>query len=160
MARVKTLYVRDEDVTTWEEAARAARAEGMSVSEFVVDAVRDRLARRPSGREFRELSFESEAVVAHGQTATQTVRIVGRWLVKDVHSTSPGADQRETWSIAVMRTGFFVAHVRRQSGAWHGTGPDLDELERRMGVPADVITAASEVLRKEGWTVRIESGSQ
>jgi len=156
MARVKTLYVREEDATTWEEAAKVAQAEGMSVSEFVVDAVREHLARRPSAREFAKLSFESEVVVAHGQTATKTTWIEGRWLVKDVHSASPGADHREVWSIAVMRTGFFVAHVRRQSEAWHGTSPDLDALEHQMSVPADVITAASDVLQREGWTVRLD----
>jgi len=156
MARVKTLYVRDADAMTWEKAANAAGREGMSLSEFVSAAVREHLERRPSATEFTELSLESQAVVAHGTTAPRTTRFVGRWLVKDIHSTSPGVDHRDVWSIAVTKTGVFVAYVRRQGGAWHGTNPDLDELERQFGVPTDVIGAASDVLHKEGWTVRLD----
>jgi hypothetical protein len=46
----KTLYVRDEDLPTWEQAKRAAKARGQSLSQFVAFALEQYLNTKNTGR--------------------------------------------------------------------------------------------------------------
>ena len=154
MARVKTLYVRDEDAVIWEKAAKVAAKEGASLSEFVTAAVRTRLENQPPATNFRLLSAKSLKVVAHGTAIAQTTHFEGRWLVSNARSSAPGESSTDVWSIAVTKGGAFVAQVLRG-----GRDPelaanrDLNGLQRIIRIPADIIAAALTVLSEEGWVV-------
>ncbi len=152
MARVKTLYVRDEDAGTWEEAAKAAADEGVSVSEFAAVAVRERLDRRPPA--FELLTADSMEPLTPTMQIRRRYEFEGRWILKDVRSTHPGASPHDVWSIAITRGGVFVAHVLRGGAPLLGTDPDFGELERKFLIPADVAAAASEILKSIDWVVR------
>jgi hypothetical protein len=153
MARVKTLYVRDEDAGIWEEAAKAAADEGVSVSEFAILAVRERLDRRPPA--FELLTADSMEPLTPTTQIKRRYEFEGRWILKDVRSTHPGASRRDLWSIAITKGGVFVAHVLRGGEApLLGTGSDFGELERKFLIPADVAAAASESLKSIDWVVR------
>ena len=153
MARVKTLYVRDEDAATWEEAAKAASEEGVSVSEFATAAVRERLDRRPPA--FELLTAQSMEPLTPTMQVKRTYEFWGRWILKDVHSTQPGTSQNDIWSIAITKGGVFVAHVLRGGEApLLGTDPDFGELKRKFLIPADIAMAALEILDTVNWVVR------
>lgn len=153
MARVKTLYVRDEDAATWEEAAKTAAEEGVSVSEFATAAVRERLDRRPPA--FELLTAQSMESFTPAMQIKRTHEFWGRWILKDVRSTHPGASQNDLWSIAITKGGVFAAHVLRGGEVpLLGTDPDLKELERKFLIPADIVKVAMEELGKMSWTVR------
>jgi hypothetical protein len=153
MARVKTLYVRDEDAATWEEAAKAAADEGMSMSEFATVAVRERLDRRPPA--FELLTAESMEPLTPATQVKRQYQFWGRWIVKDVHSANPGASHHDLWSVAITKGGVFVAHVLRAGGIpLLGTDPDFGELQRKFLIPPDVGEAALEILKTTDWVVR------
>src|SRR6516225_5421889 len=103
MARMKTLYVRDEDAGIWEEAAKAAADEGVSVSEFAALAVRERLDRRPPA--FELLTADSMEPLTPTMQIKRRYEFEGRWILKDVRSTHPGASRRDVWSIAITKGG-------------------------------------------------------
>jgi hypothetical protein len=154
MPRAKTLYVRDEDSDVWEKAARVAAEKGVSLSEFVTIAVRDRLDRRQLPA-FEELSAESMEPF----TATMSIKrihpFVGQWILKDVRSTHPGAFPDDVWSIAITQSGVFAVHVLRGGKTpLLGTDAKLDELARTFGIPDDVVAAAVEALEGVEWVVR------
>jgi hypothetical protein len=152
--RARTLYVRDEDATTWDAAARAAAEEGVSMSEFVIAAVRDSLEkRRPMI--FGDISVQSmeplTPAIAHKRTHT----FRGRWILKDVHSSHPGANPNDVWSIAITEGGFFAAHVLRGGDIpLLGTNSNFVELEKSFGIPTDVAEAALEAITKTDWVIR------
>jgi hypothetical protein len=153
MSRVKTLYVRDEDAGTWEEAAKAAAYEGVSVSEFATAAVRERLDRRPPA--FELLTADSMEPLTPTMQIKRQHQFWGRWILKDVHSAHPGANPHDVWSIAITKGGVFAAHVLRGGEApLLGTDPDFGELERKFLIPADVAAAASKALKSIDWVVR------
>ena len=153
MARAKTLYVRDEDVVTWEEAAKAAAGEGVSVSEFATAAVRERLDRRPPA--FELLSAASMEPLTPTMQIKRTYEFWGRWILKDVRSAHPGASHQDVWSIAITKGGVFVVHVLRGGEApLLGSDADFGELERKFLIPADVAKSASEILDRMVWVVR------
>lgn len=155
MARVKTLYVRDEDAPIWEEAAKAAAAEGASLSEFVTAAVRTSLENRPPAMNFKSLSVDSLVAVAHGTVVRRQTYFQGRWLVRHTQSADPAASPADRWSIAVTPGGAFVAYVLRGGDVPElGTNLDLNELQRNLRIPADVIATSLTVLDTEGWVVR------
>jgi hypothetical protein len=152
--RAKTLYVRDEDATTWDEAVRAAAEEGVSMSEFVITAVRESLdKRRPLV--FEEISVQSmeplTPAIAHKRTHT----FRGRWILKDFSSNHPGANPNDVWSIAITEGGVFAVHVLRGGDIpLLGTNPSFIELEKNFGIPADVAKAALEAVSKTEWVIR------
>jgi hypothetical protein len=148
MAGAKTLYVRGEDSATWEEATKAAAREGVSVSEFVTTAVRQRLDRQSGALAYEELSAES-----FDPLGLQTVRFSGRWIVNDMRSSAAGTSKQDVWRIAVTKFGRFVSHVRRANGVPTLTARDiLDELASDL-VPADVIDAARQALQEQGYAI-------
>jgi hypothetical protein len=153
MARVKTLYVRDEDAGVWEEAAKAAVDEGVSVSEFATTAIRERLDRRPPA--FELLTAESMEPLTPTMQIKRRYEFEGRWVLKDVRSTHPGANRRDVWSIAITQGGAFVAHVLRGGDApLLGTDPEFGELVRKFLIPADIAEAVAESLKTTDWVVR------
>jgi len=153
VARVKTLYVRDEDTGIWEEAAKAAADEGVSVSEFAITAIRERLDRRPPA--FELLTAESMEPLTPTMQVKRRYQFWGHWLLKDVHSAHPGASRHDVWSIAITRGGAFVAHILRGGEApLLGTDPDFGELERKFLIPADIVEAVAEILKTTDWVVR------
>jgi hypothetical protein len=155
MARVKTLYVRDEDAAVWEAAAKAAAEEGVSVSEYAVSAVRERLERRSQPADYELLSADSLEPFARGMAIRRVMEFEGRWILKDVHSRHPGAFPADVWSIAITRDESFVVHVRRRgSDPLLAADPDFGMLERKFGIPADIVEAATRVLISEGRVVR------
>jgi hypothetical protein len=151
--RAKTLYVRDEDSVIWDQAAKAAAEEGVSLSEFVTASVRERVdRRRPLA--FEELSAESMEPYTATTAIKRTHKFLGRWILKDVRSAQPGAFQ-DIWSIAITEDGVFAAHVLRGGETpLLGTDPKLDELARRFLIPDDVVAAAVEALSGVEWVVR------
>lgn len=153
MARVKTLYVRDEDTATWEEAAKAAGDEGVSVSEFATIAVRERLDRRPPA--FELLTADSMEPLTPTMQIKRQYQFEGRWILKNMHSAYPGASRHDVWSIAITKGGVFVAHVLHGGEAPSlGTDPDFGQLVRKLLIPTDVAAAASEALKSINWVVR------
>jgi hypothetical protein len=155
MARVKTLYVRDEDVATWEEAAKAASGEGVSVSEYAAAAVRQRLDRRPPV--FDLLRAQSMEPITPAMQIKRTYEFWGNWIVRDARSVHPAASQNDLWSIAITKGGVFAAHVLRGGEVpLLGTDPDLGELARKFRIPDDIVEAALEHLGKVNWIVRQE----
>jgi hypothetical protein len=152
---VKTLYVRDEDAAMWEAAAQAASQEGASLSEFVTAAVRARLDDRRSVMNFELLSADSLEPFVRGTAIRRTFQFEGRWILKEVRSSDPGASPDDVWSIAVTKAGAFAAHVlRRGEAPLLGTDPDIEELQRKFLIPPDVVEAALAVLKEQGWVVR------
>jgi hypothetical protein len=152
--RAKTLYVRDEDATTWDEAVKAAAEEGVSMSEFVIAAVRERLDKRDP-LVFEEISVQSMEPfsAAFMYKATHTFR--GRWILKDARSNHPGANPNDVWSIAITEGGFFAVHVLRGGDIpWLGTNSSLAELANSFGIPADVVETALDALSKTEWVIR------
>jgi hypothetical protein len=148
MAGAKTLYVREEESATWEEATKAAAREGVSMSEFATTAVRQRLDRQSHAVAWEELSAES-----FDPLGLQTVHFAGRWIISDMHSSTAGVNGQDVWSIAVTKFGRFVSYIRRVNGVPTLTAKDdLDELARDL-VPADVIDAARQALQRDGYEV-------
>lgn len=153
MPRAKTLYVRDEDSATWEQAATMAAKGGISLSEFVTAAVRERLDRhRPQA--FEELTADSLEPYTATAAIKRTHRFLGRWILKDVHSAHPCAAQ-DVWSIAITEGGVFAAHVLRGGTVpLLGTDTNLDALARTFLMPDDVVQAAIDALSGVDWIVR------
>jgi hypothetical protein len=151
--RAKTLYVRDEDATAWDEAIKAAAEEGVSMSEFVIAAVRDRLDRR-NPLVFEEISVQSTEPLTAGTAYKATHTFRGRWILKDVRSNHPGASPNDVWSIAITEGGFFAVHVLRGGDVpLLGTNPSFADLANSFGIPADVAEAAVDALSKTEWVI-------
>lgn len=148
----KTLYVRDEDASTWEEAAKAASSEGVSMSEFVITAIRERLDRRPPT--FELLSADSMEPHTSRTQIKRTYEFWGHWILKDVHSANPSLSNDELWSIAITKGGSFAAHVIRGGAPLLGTDPDFEELVKKFLIPSDIVEAVTEALEKVSWVVR------
>jgi hypothetical protein len=154
MPRVRTLYVRDEDASTWEEAAEAAKREGVSLSEYVTTVVRGSLERRQAARDFELLAVDSLEPFGRGMAVRRTMQFEGRWILREARSTAPGAIPGDLWNLAVTKGGVFVAHVLRSGrDPLVGTDPDLIELQRKFLVPDDIIESAVQVLGEQGWVV-------
>jgi hypothetical protein len=159
MPPVKSLYVRDEAAGPWEEVARAAAEEGVSVSEFAALAVREPLHRRPPA--FALLTADSMEPLTPTMKIRRRYEFEGRWVLKDGRSTHPGASRRDVWSIAITKGDVFVAHVVRGGETpLLGTDPDFGELERKFLIPGDVAAAASETLESIDWVVRRDIWAQ
>ena len=152
MARVKTLYVRDEDAATWEEAAKAAAEEGVSVSEFVTAAIRARLDQRPPA--FELLRADSMEPLTPQMQVKRTYEFWGHWILKDAQSDHPSLSPDERWSIAITKDGNFVAHVIRGGAPLLGTDPKFEELVNKFLIPSDIARSASEVIHNMNWVIR------
>jgi hypothetical protein len=155
MARVKTLYVRDEDAATWEKAAKAAAEEGMSLSEFVTTAIRTRLDQRPPS--FELLRADSMEPLTPQMQVKRTYEFWGHWILRDAESGHPGLSQGERWSVAITKDGNFVVHVLRGGAPLMGADPNFEELVKKFLVPPDIAQAASEIINGLDWTVRRDS---
>lgn len=154
MPRTKTLYVRDEDATTWDEAIKAAAEAGVSMSEFVIAAVRERLDRR-NPLVFDEISVQSMEPFTAGTAFKATHTFRGQWIVKDVRSNDPGASPNDAWSIAITEGGFFAVHVLRGGDVpLLGTNPSFADLANSFGIPGDVAKATVDALSKTEWVIR------
>jgi hypothetical protein len=152
--RAKTLYVRDEDATTWDEAVKAAAEEGVSMSEFVIAAVRDRLDKRDP-LVFEEISVQSMEPFGAASMYKATHTFQGRWILKDAHSNDPGENPNDVWSIAITEGGFFAVHVLRGGDIpWLGTNPKFAELANSFRIPADVAETALDALSETDWVIR------
>jgi hypothetical protein len=149
----RNIYIRDEDEAIWDKAGELAGEDSMS--QIVVRGLRAYV----SGREGEPMQWLTVEVTDEmGQTSTK--KFSGRWLITDFESAAGDAwihhpEGNRTRNFDCDDTPWWVAETAKgRIAIWANPAigtrdfyvfKDLDDAER-LGVPGDVISAASNAL--------------
>jgi len=138
----KTLYIRDDDVPTWEAAEKLA---GGSVSQLVAQLLRQHVAEHSrADTEMERIEVEVRSSDPDSES-NRTVAFRGRWLLTptypDPRGFRAGNDAGACWAVALTRKGQLAIHSWHCNGMW---GPDFEvyadiEAAREDGVPDEVL---------------------
>ena len=148
MSPNKTLYIRDDDLGTWDRAESYAKATGQSVSTLVAAAL---------GRYLPPEGAKEEICVEVGEPPVRTV-FTGRWLVRPEPGLTGTADTRfygdAYFGVAITGRGRFAVYVAYAGGKWPSRLVDYDSLGEVK--PADIAAmAAAELGRDEVFRLDI-----
>lgn len=143
MSPSKTLYVRDEDVSVWEQAEHAAKSARQSVSSLVAAALRSHLSTLESHRD----RAGQVTVDMRDDMRAWTEAFAGRWLIE------PGDDNRGTedagacYGIALTAKGRIAVYSYHVNDRWPphlGVYDNLDQAEAETsGLPKELLAAAA-----------------
>ena len=154
MSPNKTLYIREDDMPTWEQAEGAAKRTSQSVSQLVTTALR-RYLPTISGSAAALAQITVEIGEHEGKTILggATVGFTGRWLVEpDPDSTRGGQDAGAYWGVALTqrnRIAVYNAHVNNRWPAGLRDFEDLDEAVASGDLPENIAAAAAAELGQE-----------
>lgn len=153
MSPSKTLYVRDEDVPTWELADQVAEKTRQSVSQLVAAALRHYL---PSVRVRTKDDTETITVDVGTEERHQTKAFEGRWLVPYSDDSRTDEDNYlagACWGIALTKRGKFAVFATNSYGE-PGSLTVYDSLDdaETDGHPSDLIAQAAGELGQERVT--------
>lgn len=155
----KTIYVKDEDLSIFEEAEKLG---GDSLSAVIAQAVKRFVAaERSKAQGMEEHTLEVGQVKARGADDTRKVRFVGRKLAEQTSytgQTSSQDDRGTNYAIYQTKAGKIIVHWESWS-RWDGEGSSADyatldalpehgaEIYERL--PGGLLQEAAETLGEE-----------
>jgi hypothetical protein len=140
MSPNKTLYIRDDDVPTWEAAEKSARQTAQPLSQLIV-----RLLRGHVGRQVADDEITVEMTDRNGREWTEVFR--GRWLIEpDADETRYGPDAGTYYGIAETAKDQIAVYSRHVYDMWTprlNIYADLDEAEEVEQIAKEAIAIAA-----------------
>lgn len=112
MSPNKTVYIRDDDVPTWESAEQAAKQAGQPLSRVIVRLLREHVEQLPAA--------DDEVIVdmrdKEGRDWEEAFR--GRWLIEPEDDNRFGRDVGDCYGIALTAKGKIAVYVYHVNDRW------------------------------------------
>lgn len=146
---VRTIYVKKDDLRLWEKAQAQL---GQSISAFVVDCLKQRLATAPKPGEMGKISL---TFWDSNSKPTITKSFKGRWLVGKPGEGMRTADNTHDWvadaqwhvfQTAKGKIVVYVTHSKDGFAPLMGVYESFGQLKDDATVPPDVIAKAANAL--------------
>jgi hypothetical protein len=140
----KTLYIRDDDVPTWESAEAVAKRASQPLSQLIVRLLRDHVEQLPAVDDEITVEMRDKHGEHHWEEGFR-----GRWLIEPEDTNRYGPEAGACYGIALTAKGKIAVYIYHVNDRW---APELrvydglDEAQADLQLaPEAIVIAASEM---------------
>jgi hypothetical protein len=140
MSPNKTLYIRDDDMSVWEQAERAASNARQPMSQLVVGLLREHLNQLVAAQDEITVNMRDE----NGREWIEAFR--GRWLIEPDDGNRFGLDAGACYGIAQTAKGKIAVYQYHVNDRWPPTlqvYEDLDDAQHSLCLVIEATAAAA-----------------